>query len=150
VRALVTVVLIACGNRSEPRPAESGSGAPTIAALPKGTPIDLAPKAKRVFGDGPRHADPVEMVAFSADGSRLASVDRDGQVFVWDVASGKPIEASHTEAYRQFVGFAGAEVVTKPPADLRMVTASSDGRWIFGELEDGIGPTRLGSRSWPH
>jgi WD40 repeat protein len=139
-RVLVLAVVAACGNRSEPRP---GSGspdvtAPAVAALPPGKPLDLAPKAKAVYGDGPRHGSSVEQVTFSADGSRLASLDRDGRIYVWDVASGKPIAAARSTVYRPFVAFAGADLVTKPPDDFKMVTRSVEGGWIYAELDEGI------------
>lgn len=65
---------------------------------------NLPPNVSRVLGAGRlRHGDRVNAVAYSPDGTRLASASRDGTVRVWEVGNGREIAV-----YR---GHEGAKVV---------------------------------------
>lgn len=56
--------------------------------LPRGLP----PHVSRVFGEvRVRHADWVNAVTYSPDGTRLASASRDGTAKVWDLGTGREI-----------------------------------------------------------
>jgi WD40 repeat protein len=60
----------------------------TVTATADGNVVRLAgPGGERVLR---RHADRVNSVAFSPDGTRLVTAGRDHDVIVWDVASGEP------------------------------------------------------------
>ncbi|MFO0851902.1 MAG: WD40 repeat domain-containing protein [Gemmataceae bacterium] len=53
-------------------------------------PADLPPHVRRVFGQARlRHADRVNALAYSPDGSLLASASRDGTVKLWDLGNGR-------------------------------------------------------------
>src|SRR4051812_44656503 len=45
-----------------------------------------------------RHAQPVNDLAFSADGRQLAAGDDGGFIRVWDMATGRPLTTFRTEA----------------------------------------------------
>lgn len=56
------------------------------------TPPGLPPHVIRVLGESRlRHADRVNAVAFSPDGSKLASASRDGTAKIWDLANGREL-----------------------------------------------------------
>src|SRR5207248_9000319 len=56
--------------------------------LPAGLPEHVV----RVFGESRmRHADRVNCLAYSPDGTRLASASRDGTVKVWDLGNGREL-----------------------------------------------------------
>jgi WD40 repeat protein len=53
-------------------------------------PADLPPHVRRVFGQARlRHADRVNALAYSPDGTLLASASRDGTVKLWDLGNGR-------------------------------------------------------------
>jgi streptogramin lyase len=57
-------------------------------------PADLPPHVARIFGD-PRlkHGHFVRSVAYSPDGTKLATASRDGSVKIWDLANGHELIA---------------------------------------------------------
>ena len=71
---------------------------------------------KRING----HTDEIRSVAFSPDGSRLATAAFDNAVKVWDVAMGR-------------------ELVTlqAPEAGVRVIAFSPDGAHLIGGTDDG-------------
>jgi WD40 repeat protein len=66
------------------------------------------------------HTDWVRTVAFSPDGSRLASGDRKGKIVVWDIASRRPLYRvnAHTDAVRS---------VAFSPDGSRLASVSTEG-----------------------
>ncbi len=55
-------------------------------------PRHLPPNVVRVLGEGRlRHADRVNAVGYSPDGTRIVSASRDGTVKVWDLGNGREI-----------------------------------------------------------
>lgn len=122
--------------------ATAGSGSGSASAVvdtpaPPVTPLVLADKARFVLGaDGPRHADDAEMVVFSADGHRLASIDQHGTAFIWDVTTGVPIErkTSGSITYRPSIAFGpGGTLVIRAYGDQGTSSRSDDDRWLLGD-----------------
>jgi DNA-binding SARP family transcriptional activator/class 3 adenylate cyclase/energy-coupling factor transporter ATP-binding protein EcfA2 len=82
-------------------------------------------------------------VQLSADGTRLAGSDLNGDVFVWDIASGRQLATIHT----------GASVITRTTfgGNNRIVTSTLNGGvvrvWDITDLQDPtpIGPAYAGS-----
>ena len=68
----------------------------------------------------PNHSDEINSVAFSRDGSRLASASVDGTVRIWDVETWTEITA--------LSGFTGR---------VNSIVFSSDGSQLIGGLSDG-------------
>ena len=70
------------------------------------------------------HAAPVHSVAFSPDGSRLASASRDGAIFLWDVITRRKVGSliGHTARVNQVKFF---------PDGKTLVSASVDGTIRF-------------------
>jgi WD40 repeat protein len=61
-----------------------------LPVLPKGLPTNVV----RVLGAGRlRHGDRVNALAYSPDGSKLATASRDGTVRIWDVGNGREVLA---------------------------------------------------------
>jgi len=59
-------------------------------------PADLPANVSRVFGNARlRHADVVYSIAYSPDGSKLASASKDGSVRIWDLGSGRELRVYH-------------------------------------------------------
>ena len=57
-------------------------------------PADLPPHVLRVFGASRlRHSDRVNAVAYSPDGTKLASTSSDGTVRIWDLGNGRELLA---------------------------------------------------------
>ena len=55
-------------------------------------PVGLPPHVLRVFGESRmRHADRVNALDYSPDGTRLASASRDGTVKIWDLGNGREL-----------------------------------------------------------
>jgi WD40 repeat protein len=55
-------------------------------------PANLPPHVTRVFGESRmRHADRVNALSYSPDGTKLASASRDGTVKVWDLGNGRDL-----------------------------------------------------------
>lgn len=55
-------------------------------------PPGLPPHVVRVFGESRmRHADRINALAYSPDGTRVASASRDGSVKIWDLGNGREI-----------------------------------------------------------
>ena len=55
-------------------------------------PANLPPHVARVFGESRmRHADRVNALSYSPDGTKLASASRDGTVKVWDLGNGRDL-----------------------------------------------------------
>jgi WD40 repeat protein len=89
------------------------------------------------------HTGPVESVAFSPDGKRLASASKDGTVKVWDAATGQEILTlkGHTDQVLS---------VAFSPDGKRLASASADGTvkvWDASHASpkppvDGAGPQR--------
>ncbi len=66
-----------------------------LPALPSPFPEHVA----RVFGNPRlRHADRIDDLSFSADGSRLATISRDGTVKIWDIGSGRELKSFQSSA----------------------------------------------------
>ncbi|HMC65516.1 MAG TPA: WD40 repeat domain-containing protein, partial [Gemmataceae bacterium] len=65
-------------------------------------PGDFPEHVRRVFGGlRLRHSDFIHALAFSADGSRLATAGHDGTVKIWDTATGRELRSfAHAEAAR--------------------------------------------------
>lgn len=143
VRGWIAIALVAaCGSkkdkRSEPPPIVEPTlpSGPVIEPGPPPAVLDLAKGARGVIGgNGPRHAADGVMVAFSSDGRKLASIDSAGDVFVWDTATGAPIERVKVNAYRSFVGFRGDKLSITAPEQFAMTPVSDDGGWLFTNTE---------------
>lgn len=99
--------------------------------------LELAKGARGVLGgNGPRHAEDGFMVAFSPDGRRLASIDKAGGVFVWDVATGAPIDYTKVDASRTYVGFRGDQLSVTAPEPFVMAPVTDDGGWLYAETPE--------------
>lgn len=70
---------------------------------------------------------PLEAVAFSADGTRLAAGSDDGSATVWDVASGQPLTTLNGHDGR-------VNAVAFAPDGRTLVTAGFDGRAVVWDL----------------
>src|SRR5262245_41779664 len=71
-----------------------------LPAWPPGLPEHIV----RIFGDAKplRHLEPVTSIAFSPDGSRMATAGKDGVVKMWDAGTGRLLfdYTGHTDAVR--------------------------------------------------
>jgi WD40 repeat protein len=119
--------------------------APAVALSPDGALVAVAGRRNNVLDNKPGRAEVYDAatgkrrytlvahpnglmgVAFSADGRALATGGYDGEVRVWEVATG--------QLQRRFTGHAG-----KIPADVRALAFSPDGRLLVSgcELRDPI------------
>lgn len=112
--------------------------------------LALAPGARFVLGaDGPRHAEDISMVAFSPDGRRLASIDDRGGIFVWDAATGAPIEHRDSGDITSLpvIGFAGDDLVVRGPTDMqKRQQMSHEGTWTFDDPGSEITEVSTGRR----
>jgi WD40 repeat protein len=76
----------------------------------------------------PRHGKPVSTVAFSPDGTKLATADGDKILRVWDVNTGQELS--------QFGGHTGLITAISFNADgNRVMSAGNDGRFLIYELD---------------
>jgi RNA polymerase sigma factor (sigma-70 family) len=88
---LAALAVLAVGSFAGPpaaAPPQAGAGKP--AGKTSAAPAPAA-WAVRIVLEG--HADDVYALAYSRDGTRLATASRDGTVFVWDAATGKKLAA---------------------------------------------------------
>jgi WD40 repeat protein len=83
----------------------------------RGWPMDATPERRTLHG----HQAAVNGVAFSPDGSRLASASHDGAVRIWDAATGALL--CDCRAHRDYV---------------QTVRFSPDGRWLCSASWDGF------------
>ena len=95
---------------------------PLISLLDPATLLDRAPPLSG-------HAQPVQYVAFSRDGAKLASVSSDGSAKVWDVASGKLLRTLRNDA-----GFARVAAFS---ADGKTLACDSNHTVILWDLLSG-------------
>lgn len=75
-------------------------------------PVGLPPHVSRVFGESRmRHADRVNGLSYSPDGTRLATASRDGTVKVWDLGNGRELVTYRGHADQQGDGTANTNVL---------------------------------------
>lgn len=88
----------------------------------------------RVFARLHGHAAPVRAIAFSVDGSRIATGALDGSVCLWDARGG----VEPRDPIRAFIGHeAAVEMAVFGPDGCRLVTAARDGTARVWDVETG-------------
>src|SRR5581483_5041232 len=95
-------------------------------------PPGLPPHVARVFGDGKlRHGNEVLCVAYSPDGTKLASASRDGTAKVWDAQTGRELLC--------LTGHGGEAVraVAFSPDGKHLATAGGDNKVKLSEVATG-------------
>src|SRR5262249_47803142 len=95
-------------------------------------PADFPEHVARVFGNPRmRHADRIDDLSFTADGSRLATASRDGIVKIWDIASGRELRCFRASA--EEVQAINAVIAAAPKRAVRKVVAVAyrpDGKMV--------------------
>ncbi len=90
-------------------------------------PPHLPPHVARIFGDPRlRHTGPVVAVAFSPDGTRLASASQDGTIKVWDVTNGREV--------CQYIGH--IDKANDRPFNVKTLAFSPDGKTVASAGHD--------------
>ena len=89
------------------------------------TLVEVSPYLSATFAG---HADRVNSVSFSPDGTRLVSGSRDGRAILWDVETGK--QMASLEGHRGAVN-----AVSFSPDGKTLVSGSRDGRAILWDVE---------------
>ncbi len=109
-----------------------------LPALPAGAPPHIA----RILGDGRlRHTHWVQCVAFSPDGSKLATASQDGTVKVWDVETGRELVhyAGHTDSVRGVAFSPNGKHIASGGADKEVhiwdATTGKDVKTLTGHTE---------------
>ncbi|HUR55190.1 MAG TPA: hypothetical protein VMZ71_13735, partial [Gemmataceae bacterium] len=75
-------------------------------------PANLPPNVARVFGESRmRHADRVNALSYSPDGTKLASASRDGTVKIWDLGNGRDLVTYRGHADQPDDGSKGTNVL---------------------------------------
>ncbi len=97
-----------------------------------------------------RHESGVEAVAYSADGKRLFSAGRDGELRVWDAATGKALHALRTHVPLGLGPLFGASVsLAVSPDGTTAALGASDGIIYVWDLATGQLRSRLQGHTGP-
>ena len=110
-------------------------------------PAGLPEKVSRVLGAARmRHGDRVNTLAYSPDGTLLASASRDGTVRLWDVGNGREVLTYRGHEANKFTDDNEKEKVNvlRVPS----VAFSQDGTWVAscGALEIHVWETKTGKK----
>jgi DNA-binding SARP family transcriptional activator/class 3 adenylate cyclase/WD40 repeat protein len=122
----------------------SPNGNLVAAGRPDGTARLLDPRTGRVVRTllANPGVSPIQFVAFSDDGTRLTGSDLNGDVYVWDVATGRRLGATiHADTS---VGTKGGTRTTFA-GDNRIVTATSSGVIRVWDFTDPVHPAAIGA-----
>ena len=87
------------------------------------------------------HSDNVSAVAFNRDGTRIFSGSQDGELRVWDVASGLPLLSIEAHQSGGDTGRRGVEAIIWSEVNQAVVTCGGDGRVRVWESTRPDGPT---------
>ena len=134
----------------------SSSGAVDTSKVAEWPGPNLPPHVARVFGESRmRHADRVNALSYSPDGTKLASASRDGTVKLWDLGNGRDLATYRGHADQPDAAHATPVAVrsgawprpidatlTRPPAPLTgLVTDVRTGDRIKNVVVQATGPS---------